>query len=194
MQLVASVKWLGYAVLVAALFGATVRRIWSPESPPPTNSTGCEPERNGHVGIACSGGGIRSATFCLGGLQALGERCVRGASHLSGVSGGAYIAAAMTNVARTKQTGLPFASGSDELKLLRARSSYLLLSGREGRIGVFRAAASFVFNLAVLWLVVFLVGRPLGWIMTTELLHPELRARTPVVRSADLTEDVETGV
>lgn len=193
-QLVASVKWLGYAVLVAALCGATVRRIWSPESPPPTNSKGCEPERNGHVGIACSGGGIRSATFCLGGLQALGERCVRGASHLSGVSGGAYIAAAMTNVARNEHTRLPFANDSDELKVLRARSSYLLLSGREGRIGVFRAVASFVFNLVVLWLVVFLVGRPLGWIMTTELLHPELRARTPVVRSAELTEDVETGL
>jgi hypothetical protein len=76
-------------------------------------------------------------------------------------------------MARSKHDGLPYANGSEELKTLRARSSYLFLAGRDGRIGVFRAAALMMFNLVVLWLVVSLVGRPLGWIMTTEALHPE---------------------
>lgn len=46
----------------------------------------------GLVGLALSGGGIRSATFCLGVLQVLGERGVlRHVDYLSTVSGGGYI-------------------------------------------------------------------------------------------------------
>jgi hypothetical protein len=52
------------------------------------------------VGIAVSGGGVRSAAFAFGGLQALQERrgLVHGPRHahsLSAVSGGSYIAAAV---------------------------------------------------------------------------------------------------
>jgi hypothetical protein len=44
------------------------------------------------LGLALSGGGIRSATFCLGALQVLGERGVlRHVDYLSTVSGGGYI-------------------------------------------------------------------------------------------------------
>lgn len=47
-------------------------------------------------GIALSGGGIRSASFCLGALQALDQFGVlRRADYLSTVSGGGYIAASM---------------------------------------------------------------------------------------------------
>src|SRR4051812_38951739 len=47
------------------------------------------------VGIACSGGGIRSAVFCLGALQTLRREQILGqADFLSGVSGGGYIVAA----------------------------------------------------------------------------------------------------
>ena len=43
------------------------------------------------VGIALSGGGIRSATFCLGLFQALArQRLVRKIDYLSTVSGGGY--------------------------------------------------------------------------------------------------------
>ena len=52
------------------------------------------------VGICCSGGGIRSAAFNLGALQAPEKRGVlRGARYLSAVSGEAYIAAAFSMVA-----------------------------------------------------------------------------------------------
>jgi hypothetical protein len=204
-QLASSVKWLGYVVLVCAVVGSVVRRVSSPQSPPPPPQRevvqAMPPTlrgvgRQATVGIACSGGGIRSATFSLGGLHALGPRRVRNANYLSGVSGGAYIAAAMTNVERkrtTKDPGpLPFGPGSDELKLLRARSSFLFLAGGDARIGFFRAFASIVFNLIVLWLVVFLVGRPVGWIATVNALHPELRARTPIVGSVFLKDDLRT--
>jgi hypothetical protein len=60
-----------------------------------------EPEA-GKVGIACSGGGIRSAAFNLGALQALQEKGVLAESrYLAGVSGGSYIAAAFCMVRKT---------------------------------------------------------------------------------------------
>src|ERR1043166_2835710 len=49
------------------------------------------PQKDGHVGIALSGGGIRSATFCLGLFQGLARRgLVRRLDFLSTVSGGGY--------------------------------------------------------------------------------------------------------
>ena len=51
--------------------------------------------------VCCSGGGIRSATYSLGGLQALDEGgLLRRARWIVGVSGGSYIAASRALVAR----------------------------------------------------------------------------------------------
>ena len=59
--------------------------------------------------ICCSGGGIRSATYCLGGLQSLDEGGLLGkAKWIVGVSGGSYIAASRALVARH----LPQAEGA----------------------------------------------------------------------------------
>jgi hypothetical protein len=45
------------------------------------------------VGLALSGGGIRSATFALGAMQALAGRCLlEKFDYLSTVSGGGYMA------------------------------------------------------------------------------------------------------
>ena len=49
------------------------------------------------TGVALSGGGIRSAAFCLGALQSLGSKqLIGGVDYLSSVSGGGYIGASMT--------------------------------------------------------------------------------------------------
>lgn len=93
-----------------------------------------EPEA-GKVGICCSGGGIRSAAFSLGALQVLQEKGkLRQASYLAAVSGGSYIAAAISMVAKAgphdsdaKLLDLkgPFAPGSPEEQYLRNRCSYM---------------------------------------------------------------------
>jgi hypothetical protein len=55
----------------------------------------------GDWAVCCSGGGIRSATYCLGGLQTLEESGLLGrAKWIVGVSGGSYIAASRALVAR----------------------------------------------------------------------------------------------
>ena len=63
-----------------------------PAAPPPGTSDWA---------VCCSGGGIRSATYCLGGLQALDTAGLLGrAKWIVGVSGGSYIAASRALVAR----------------------------------------------------------------------------------------------
>lgn len=66
-----------------------------PVEPPP------KPEERQRVGICCSGGGIRSASFNLGALQQLGPQRLQSAKYLAAVSGGSYIAAAFAMVAKT---------------------------------------------------------------------------------------------
>src|SRR5207245_2496996 len=86
------------------------------------------------VGLALSGGGIRSATFNLGLLQALArhdllERC----DYLSTVSGGGYIGACLASLTATAgdvaQRNFPLAVSTEadrpEVKWVRAHSEYL---------------------------------------------------------------------
>lgn len=52
---------------------------------------------NAYTGLALSGGGIRSASFGLGALQALHTKCgIEGIDYLSTVSGGGYIGCSLT--------------------------------------------------------------------------------------------------
>src|SRR5215470_14840384 len=63
--------------------------------------TEARPPGTGDWAVCCSGGGIRSATYSLGGLQALDEGVLlRRAKWIVGVSGGSYIAASRALVAR----------------------------------------------------------------------------------------------
>jgi hypothetical protein len=56
-----------------------------------TGQTPDENLRKDLTGLALSGGGIRSATFCLGVLQALGPNLLKRFDYLSTVSGGGFI-------------------------------------------------------------------------------------------------------
>src|SRR5438270_7599532 len=57
-------------------------------------SCGTADSRGPHVGVACSGGGIRSATVCLGFFQALAKRKVlQRVDYISTISGGGYFGA-----------------------------------------------------------------------------------------------------
>ncbi len=83
------------------------------------------------IGLALSGGGIRSAAFCLGVMQALAKQGImKQVDYLSTVSGGGYIgAAASLNMARDGQS-FPFVDAtdlkdSDAVKVLRDRTNYL---------------------------------------------------------------------
>ena len=104
--------------------------------------------RNGLTGLALSGGGIRSAVFCLGVIQALAKNGVlKNFDYLSTVSGGGYIGSSLTwftnNVAQfgVEAQNLPYGiddptqpapkqpPGGPLLAHLRRYGSYLNPSG-----------------------------------------------------------------
>jgi hypothetical protein len=94
-----------------------------------------EPVRAGNSGaagdwaICCSGGGIRSAAYCLGALQSLGQDgLVAKARWILGVSGGSYIAASRALVAHDLPQGTQpraYASGTPEERNLRYDTRYI---------------------------------------------------------------------
>ncbi len=125
------------------------------------------------VGVCCSGGGIRSAAFNLGALQALQERTVlQETKYLAAVSGGSYIAAGLCMVAKRGQgtdhdhshidvvneENPPFYRGSPEEQYLRNRCSYLAPDGMSKLFLAYRVLLGLVFNLFFLGLALFAIG------------------------------------
>jgi len=86
-----------------------------------------EPNCDERVGLAFSGGGIRSATFGLGVLEALKQRgLLKKIHYLSTVSGGGYIGAWLSASCRRHPDWLdPAADWSDSVAHLRRYSNYL---------------------------------------------------------------------
>ncbi len=142
------------------------------------------------VGICCSGGGIRSAAFNLGALQVLQDKGrLHDADYLAAVSGGAYIAAGLSMVAKTpdrdnedddaekenddsdlalfSEGRMPFYHGSPEEQYLRNRSSYLAPGGVGLTRFVFRVGLGLLANLVVLTLALVLIA----WVLATYYRH-----------------------
>lgn len=159
------------------------------------------------VGISLSGGGIRSASFCLGALQSLtkadilfGKNGKDHAKYLTSVSGGSYIATAMTMVTTGRIDGgkpgkedptctptrecegderdlRPFAHGTPEEQYLRNRTLYLT-HGKGGIPAVvWRVFLGVLLNLFLAALSIALVFGPLGWVYGWA--WPSLRAGCP---------------
>jgi predicted acylesterase/phospholipase RssA len=91
--------------------------------------------RSGLAGLALSGGGIRSASFCLGALQALDKACVlKKIDYLSTVSGGGYIGTSLSAAMSRSKGAFPFTSSltQDEpypVPHVRNHSNYLFPQG-----------------------------------------------------------------
>ncbi len=132
------------------------------------------PER---AGICCSGGGIRSASFNLGALQAIQTAgLLQKVKYLAAVSGGSYIAAAFAMVAKTRDEGVrdprgddsdptlvtpaypPFHPGSPEEQYLRNRASYMAPTGSGKVLLVWRVLLGLLVNLALIAAVLTLVA------------------------------------
>lgn len=116
--------------------------------------------------IACSGGGIRSASFCLGALQSLMAHGVyHRASTVVGVSGGGYMAAAFHLVGRGLDATAdpPFAQGTPELGLLRRNTRYLLPRGVVVVRGLMSVLFGVLVNLTIILVTLHAVAWLLGW-------------------------------
>jgi hypothetical protein len=130
--------------------------------------------------LCCSGGGIRSATFNLGVVQALqAAKDVFGAvTTVTAVSGGSYLAAAHALVTANPGTGAapaalgdqaPYALRSPEEIHLRDHTRYLLESWQ---IAV-RALAVLIFgvlvNAVLVGSLIFIAAHLSGWLLSSRL-------------------------
>jgi hypothetical protein len=145
----------------------------------------------GRVGIACSGGGIRSAAYNLGALQVLRDRGVFGLDaggrqqgrevYVAAVSGGAYIASSFATVAAMSPKGdlaprngdgrqrdgarVPrriYAPSSPEERHLRNHSSYMA-PGLGGKLRLaLRVVMGMLANFVVIGVLLALIGAGLG--------------------------------
>jgi Patatin-like phospholipase len=148
------------------------------------------------LGIALSGGGIRSAAFNLGALQALQERNVlEHADYLAAVSGGNYIASALTISGAYHDPAYDddkarWAHGSAEERYLRQHTNYLA-PGAKGRVWLaLNIVYGFVLNYLPFLLCAFIAGRLTGWI-----LFDLLRLTDPLLDSLTLSSsDMLTGI
>jgi hypothetical protein len=131
------------------------------------------------LGICCSGGGIRSAAFNLGALQALAAAGVyQQAEFVTAVSGGSYMAASFATVLHAprfddeqvtveppKAPDYPYSPGSAEERHLRNHSHYLFPRLGVTARGVLGLAFGIMANLGLLLVGVFVGARVLGWLL-----------------------------
>jgi hypothetical protein len=130
------------------------------------------------VGLALSGGGIRSSAFCLGAMQALHDRgLIDKIDYLSTVSGGGYIGTSMTAAMSTGTAGtFPFTSDLPKgevagVQHIRDHSNYLF---PQGALSLFGNIVVFLRGLAANAVLI------LPWLLLsaalTILLNPDVDA------------------
>jgi hypothetical protein len=148
------------------------------------------PMANSHlVGLALSGGGVRSASFCLGALQALDKAGVlKNVDYLSTVSGGGYIGTSMTAGMTHSKGEFPFTSSltQDEpypVQHIRNHSNYLF---PHGSINIFYNVAIYLRGLLANGLLI------LPWLLfaaaITVFLKPDSESLHISIRGSHLTE------
>ena len=93
----------------------------------------------GDWAICCSGGGIRSAAYCLGALQSLDSGgLLKAAKWIVGVSGGSYIASSRARVAHDLPPGTvphAYAPGTAEERNFRDNTRYIAPNGATVLVG-----------------------------------------------------------
>ena len=130
------------------------------------------------VGVSLSGGGIRSAAFSLGALQAVSESKLNPINYVTSVSGGGYMAAAWASMSGD-EAAAPFKRRSPEERWVRHHTDYLVSSGGVVIGAVTAMLGGFLLNLLLIILLFQTLAHPLGWAISSA--HPELRAKTPIV-------------
>lgn len=111
-------------------------------------------EQTDAVGLSLSGGGIRSATFCLGVVQVLSEKkLMKDFDYLSTVSGGGYIGSFITSTLSQKEgyeaISKPYGPDTDPIRHIRQNAKYLSAANLKQRwMMVTGALAGLILNLS----------------------------------------------
>jgi hypothetical protein len=119
--------------------------------------------------ICCSGGGIRSAAYCLGALQSLEKRgLLKKVKWILGVSGGSYIAASRALVAHKLPAGTvppAYAPGTPEELNLRDNTRYIAPDGATVLAGVLSLILGAMVTFVIATAPVYAVAHAWGWLL-----------------------------
>ena len=127
--------------------------------------------------ICCSGGGIRSAAYCLGALQRLDSNgLLAKAKWVLGVSGGSYIASSRALVAHNLPPGEEqpaYAPGSAEELNLRYNTRYIAPNAATALAGVLSLLLGAMVTFVVVLAPLFALAHAWGWLLRwQEVLIP----------------------
>jgi hypothetical protein len=133
---------------------------------------GTKQARQDDWAICCSGGGIRSASFCLGALQELQRGgLLKRARWILGVSGGGYIAASRALVAHHLRELAPadgtaaYAPGSAEERNLRNNTHYIAPDGTTVLVGVLSLFLGTIVTALMVFAPLFAAAHAWGWLL-----------------------------
>ena len=149
-------------------YAAIVRDDWVDGKPPPRTTRWLR-ENEAELcaapktALCLSGGGIRSAAFCLGALQALAAKRLLGEfNYLSTVSGGGYIGAWLTTIMHGGGRGNGALSAANKaltepadtaLRSLRNYTNFLIPEGGFGSSDTWSAIVLWLRDVLLNWLV-----------------------------------------
>jgi hypothetical protein len=122
----------------------------------------------GDWAVCCSGGGIRSAAYCLGALQSLEEGgLLAKVKWILGVSGGSYIAASRALVASNLPAGAQpaYAPGTPEELNLRDNTRYIAPDGATVLVGVLSLILGAITTFVIAAAPVYAVAHAWGWLL-----------------------------
>ena len=119
--------------------------------------------------VCCSGGGIRSAAYCLGALQSLDRGGLLGtAKWIVGVSGGAYIASSRALVAHDLPPGTvphAYAPGTPEERNLRDNTRYIAPNGATALVGALSLLLGAIVTFIIVAAPVYAFTHAWGWLL-----------------------------
>ena len=126
--------------------------------------------------ICCSGGGIRSATYCLGALQSLLRHGLYGKARcIVGVSGGSYIAASLALVRhglRAEPECGPedsaYGRGSPEEQHLRNNTRYIAPDAKTVLVGTLSLLLGVVVTFTLVMAPVYALSHVWGWLLRSQ--------------------------
>jgi hypothetical protein len=121
--------------------------------------------------ICCSGGGIRSATYCLGALQSLARGLYPKTKWIVGVSGGSYIAASLSLVRHslTAPDAEPaYGRGSAEEQHLRNNTRYIAPDAKTALVGVLSLLLGVAVTFTLVMAPVYALSHAWGWLLRAQ--------------------------
>ena len=123
----------------------------------------------GDWAICCSGGGIRSAAYCLGALQSLDSGGLLGtAKWIVGVSGGSYIASSRALVAHDLPPGTvphAYAPGTAEERNFRDNTRYIAPNGATVLVGALSLLLGAIVTFIIVAAPVYAFTHAWGWLL-----------------------------